>query len=279
MKGGYSVQPMSGYNAHMTQNTENNMETDRGKKLVDKELIIENVRDRYGELARGAADCCGDRDGFAPGSVVYDSDQIKDLPEEALIASAGCGNPNAIGELKQGETVVDLGSGGGIDCFIAANMVGETGRVIGVDMTPDMINLANENKVRVGAGNVEFRLAQIDKTGIGTDSVDVIISNCVIVLAPDKDAVFRESVRILRRGGRMHISDLMLTDELPGYVSSDIDNWTHCLAGAELINVYINRMRESGFSKVEITSNVPYRGGSEEDWVSSIRSVNLLATN
>ena len=246
--------------------------------MVDKELIIENVRARYGELARGAADCCGDRDGFASCSVVYDSNQIKDLPEEALTASAGCGNPNAIGELKEGETVVDFGSGGGIDCFIAANMVGETGRVIGVDMTPDMINLANENKVKMGAENVEFRLAQIDKTGIDTDSVDVIISNCVIVLAPDKDAVFRESVRILKKGGRMHISDVMLTSELPGHVSSDMDNWTHCLAGAELTDVYIGRMRESGFSRVEVVSDVPYRWESEENWVASVRSVNLLAT-
>ena len=245
--------------------------------MVDKELIIENVRARYGELARGAADCCGDRDGFASCSVVYDSNQIKDLPEEALTASAGCGNPNAIGELKQGETVVDFGSGGGIDCFIAANMVGETGRVIGVDMTPDMINLANENKVKMGAENVEFRLAQIDKTGIDTDSVDVIISNCVIVLAPDKDAVFRESVRILKKGGRMHISDVMLTSELPDHVSSDMDNWTHCLAGAELKDVYIGRMRESGFSGVEVVSDVPYRWESEENWVDSVRSVNLLA--
>ena len=157
-------------------------------------------------------------------------------------------------------------------------MVGETGRVIGVDMTPDMINLANENKVKMGAENVEFRLAQIDKTGIDTDSVDVIISNCVIVLAPDKDAVFRESVRILKKGGRMHISDVMLTSELPDHVSSDMDNWTHCLAGAELTDVYIGRMRESGFSIVEVVSDVPYRWESEENWVASVRSVNLLAT-
>ena len=247
--------------------------------MVDKELIIENVRARYGELARGAADCCGDRDGFASCSVVYDSNQIKDLPEEALTASAGCGNPNAIGELKQGETVVDFGSGGGIDCFIAANMVGETGRVIGVDMTPDMINLANENKVKMGAENVEFRLAQIDKTGIDTDSVDVIISNCVIVLAPDKDNVFKEAVRILKSGGRIHISDLMLTNELPDTVTADIDNWTACIAGAELADVYINRMRNAGFSKVEVVSDVPYRSESEtnEDWVASLRSINILA--
>jgi ubiquinone/menaquinone biosynthesis C-methylase UbiE len=145
-------------------------------------------------------------------------------------------------------------------------------------MTPDMINLANENKVKMGAENVEFRLAQIDKTGIDTDSVDVIISNCVIVLAPDKDAVFRESVRILKKGGRMHISDVMLTSELPDHVSSDMDNWTHCLAGAELTDVYIGRMRESGFSRVEVVSDVPYRWESEENWVASVRSVNLLAT-
>lgn len=247
--------------------------------MDNKKRIIENVRTSYGELARDVASCCGERGGFASDSKVYDPKHIGKLPKEALAASAGCGNPNAIGELGQGETVVDFGSGGGIDCFLASNMVGENGHVIGVDMTPDMIDLANKNKSKMGAKNVEFRLALIDDTGIKSNSVDVIISNCVIVLAPDKDNVFKEAVRILKSGGRMHISDLMLTNELPETVTADIDNWTHCIAGAELTDVYINRMRNAGFSKVEVVSDVPYRSGSEtdEDWVASLRSMNILA--
>ncbi|MEC8890322.1 MAG: arsenite methyltransferase [Chloroflexota bacterium] len=245
--------------------------------MIDKEIIIEKVRDEYSELAKGASECCGVREGFASRSSTYSTDQIQGLPQEAIAASAGCGNPNAIGELRQGETVVDFGSGGGIDCFVASQIVGKEGQVIGVDMTQEMYDLANNNKAKVGVKNVEFRLAQIDKTGIESNSVDVIISNCVIVLAPDKDAVFREAVRILRSGGRMHISDVMLRRVLPANVVADMDNWTHCVAGAELLDNYINMMANAGFSNVEIISDKPFKAEVDEDWMNSVRSVNILA--
>ena len=222
--------------------------------MLDKEIIIEKVKDEYSELAKGASECCGVREGFA-----------------------GCGNPNAIGELRHGETGVEFGSGGGIDCFVASQIVGKEGQVIGVDMTQEMYDLANDNKAKIGAENVEFRLAQIDETGIESNSVDVIISNCVIVLAPDKDAVFREAVRILRSGGRMHISDIMLRSILPTNVVADMDNWTQCIAGAELLDNYINMMVDAGFSSVEIVSDKPFKAEGDEGWTDSVRSINILA--
>ncbi len=185
--------------------------------------------------------------------------------------------PNAIGELRQGETVVDFGSGGGIDCFVASKIVGRKRHVIGIDMTQEMYDLANNNKAKAGAENVEFRLNRIDETGIGSNSVDVIISNCVIVLAPDKDAVFREAVRILRSGGRMHISDVMLRRVLPTNVVAEMDNWTHCVACAELFDNYINMMVNAGFSDVEIVSDKPFKAEVDEDWMNSVRSINILA--
>ena len=245
--------------------------------MIDKEIIIEKVKDEYSELAKGASECCGAREGFASRSSTYDTGQIQGLPQEAIAASAGCGNPNAIGELRHGETVVDFGSGGGIDCFVASQIVGKEGQVIGVDMTQEMYDLANDNKAKIGAENVEFRLAQIDETGIESNSVDVIISNCVIVLAPDKDAVFREAVRILRSGGRMHISDVMLRSILPTNVVADMDNWTQCIAGAELLDNYINMMVDAGFSSVEIVSDKPFKAEGDEGRVDSVRSINILA--
>ncbi|MCL0054688.1 methyltransferase domain-containing protein [Dehalococcoidia bacterium] len=245
--------------------------------MIDKEIIIEKVKDEYSELAKGASECCGVREGFASRSSTYDTGQIQGLPQEAIAASAGCGNPNAIGELRRGETVVDFGSGGEIDCFVASQIVGKEGQVIGVDMTQKMYDLANDNKATVGAENVEFRLAQIDETGIESNSVDVIISNCVIVLAPDKDAVFREAVRILRSGGRMHISDVMLRSILPTTVVTDMDNWTQCIAGAELLDNYINMMVDAGFSSVEIVSDKPFKAEGDEGWTDSVRSINILA--
>lgn len=245
--------------------------------MIDKEIIIEKLKYEYSELAKGASECCGVKEGFASRSSTYDTGQIQGLPQEAIAASAGCGNPNAIGELRHGETVVDFGSGGGIDCFVASQIVGKEGQVIGVDMTEKMYDLANDNKTKVGAENVEFRLAQIDETGIESNSVDVIISNCVIVLAPDKDAVFREAVRILRSGGRMHISDVMLKSILPTNVVADMDNWTQCIAGAELLDNYINMMVDTGFSSVEIVSDKPFKDEGDEGWMDSVRSINILA--
>ena len=242
--------------------------------------VKELVRERYGKFAQNAtsccdtADCCGDGEA-ATKNPLYELDQLEGLPDEALLASAGCGNPTAIGDLNAGETVVDFGSGGGIDCFIAARAVGEQGRVIGIDMTPDMISLARKNASNLGVPNVEFHLAEMENTPLEGDSVDVIISNCVINLAPDKDAVFREAYRILKPGGRMFISDMVLTAPLPVHATEDAENWVSCLSGAEPQDIYMGRMADAGLADIEIMDSKPWQG--EEEWASRVHSANIKA--
>ena len=232
------------------------------------------VRERYAEVAKAAGGCCADDICGTP-TQLYDYDQIEGLPEEALLASAGCGNPTAIEDLRPGDTVVDFGSGGGIDCFIAARAVGEQGRVIGVDMTPDMVDLARRNAKSLGMNNVEFHLTEMESTPIAADSADVIISNCVINLAPDKDAVFREAYRILKPGGRVFISDMLLTAPLPDHAAADTRNWVACLSGAEPQEIYLGRMRSAGFERMEIMDDKPWQG--EEEWASRVHSMNIKA--
>ena len=185
--------------------------------------IKEIVRTGYGKVATEAARCC-ETTCCADGSELYDLAEIKGLPGEAVAASAGCGNPTALASLKPGETVVDLGSGGGIDCFLAARAVGPEGRVFGLDMTPEMVDLARSNARKLDLRNVEFHLTEMEDSPIPDGSADAIISNCVINLAPDKDAVFKEAYRILKPGGRMFVSDMLLTDELPAEAMSDSAN-------------------------------------------------------
>lgn len=232
------------------------------------------VRERYAEVAKAAGGCCAD-DVCGTPTALYDNGQIDGLPTEALMASAGCGNPTAIDDLKPGDTVVDFGSGGGIDCFIAAKAVGEQGRVIGVDMTPDMVDLARRNAANLAMNNVTFHLTEMESTPIAADSVDVIISNCVINLAPDKDAVFREAYRILKPGGRMFISDMLLTAPLPDYAVADMRNWVACLSGTEPRDVYLGRMRQAGFERMEIVDDKPWQG--EQEWASRVHSMNIKA--
>ena len=248
---------------------------------LDDLQIKEVVRERYGELARNSADsccstdCCSDDELNVDDIVtLYASDQTEGLPTEALAASAGCGNPHAIGTLQPGETVVDFGSGGGIDCFIAAKAVGEQGRVVGIDMTEDMINLARSNARQLGLGNVEFHLSEMENTPLEGDTVDAIISNCVINLAPDKDLVFAEAFRILRPGGRLMVSDLVKIEEIPQEEAEDTANWVSCLAGTEMKEVYLGRMESAGFTDVQVVSSAPWR---EEGWQSSIHSMNISA--
>ena len=250
---------------------------------LDNITIKEVVRNRYAELARQSAadgsccatDCCGgeasDLDAVRP---LYDSSATDGLPAEALAASAGCGNPHAIGTLQPGETVVDFGSGGGIDCFIAAKAVGETGRVIGIDMTEDMIELARSNARTLGVNHVEFHLSEMENTPLEGGTVDAIISNCVINLAPDKDLVFREAFRILKPGGRLMVSDLVKVEEIPQEEAEDTANWVSCLAGTEMKDVYIGRMRHAGFEHVEVVSDTLWK---DDGWQSNIHSMNILA--
>ncbi|MCC7089328.1 MAG: arsenite methyltransferase [Dehalococcoidia bacterium] len=191
---------------------------------------------------------------------LYADADTTDLPSTVTDVAFGCGNPTAIAALEPGQVVLDLGSGGGIDCFLAAKMVGDSGKVFGVDMTPEMIALARKNAARVGATNVEFRLGEIERLPIDESSVDVIISNCVINLSPDKDQVFREAFRVLKPGGRLQVSDIVWTQPVPEEVKGDMEKWAGCIAGALLEGDYLAKIRAAGFE--DVTSQAAeYPGG------------------
>ncbi len=203
-------------------------------------------------------------------AALYRETAIDDLPSTVTDVAFGCGNPTAIAALRPGQVVLDLGSGGGIDCFLAAKMVGETGKVYGVDMTPEMLELAERNRAKVGATNVEFRRGEIEQLPIDSDSIDVIISNCVINLSPDKDAVFREAFRVLRPGGRMQVSDIVWTKPVPPELKGDMESWAGCVAGALLESEYLDKIRAAGFA--DVTSDaVDYPDGK------GIASANVVA--
>jgi len=187
---------------------------------------------------------------------LYPEGELTNLPESVTGASLGCGNPTAIASLKLGDVVLDLGSGGGIDCFLAARQVGPTGKVIGLDMTPEMVKLARRNARKVGATNVDFRYGEMEEMPLPDDSVDAIISNCVINLSPDKGAVFAEVFRVLRPGGRMSVSDIVTNGELPKAVGGSVMAWAGCVAGALDEQVYLDKMRAAGLTDVEVTQRV-----------------------
>ncbi len=192
---------------------------------------------------------------------LYSPEELAGLPESVTGAVAGCGNPTAIAALQPGEVVLDLGSGGGIDCFLAAKKVGSEGRVIGLDMTPEMIKLARRNAKKMGVTNVEFRYGEMEEIPLPDASVDVIVSNCVINLSPDKDAVFGEAYRVLRPGGRMSVSDIVVDGDLPAEIRSRLDAWAGCIAGALEESVYLDKIRAAGFEDVEIVSRVTSGSG------------------
>lgn len=228
----------------------------------DAEEIKKAVRDRYGAHATSGTSCCGSGSsccGPAPtlrdisSGLGYDVNELEEIPEGADLG-LGCGNPLALLELQPGETVLDLGSGAGIDCFLAAKRVGPTGRVIGVDMTHEMLERARRNAAESGLSNVEFRLGEIEHLPVADGEVDVIISNCVVNLVPDKSAVFRDAFRVLKPGGRLSISDMVLLGEIPVAVRDSIDAYTACLSGAILRDDYLQLIRDAGFVDVEITS-------------------------
>ncbi len=253
---------------------------------TDLKNIKEKVKERYGALAnrytkpgeaipleiydsrpQTAADCCGPTDCCSPtgatqettlAETLYHDADVADLPDSVTGISLGCGDPTAIASLKAGETVLDLGSGGGIDCFLAAKAVGPGGYVIGVDMTDNMLALANENKAKMGLANVEFRKGEIEDLPVRSNSVDVIISNCVINLSPDKDAVFQEAFRVLKPGGRLSVSDIVTQGEFPAQLKANINAWTGCIAGALDQEVYMKKMRRAGFVEVEAESRASY---------------------
>lgn len=215
------------------------------------------VKQRYGNIASGGESCCGDGCCDVP---LYDSALISDLPVDVTGLSLGCGDPVSIASLKSGEIVLDLGSGGGIDCFLAARQVGESGYVIGVDMTPEMLMKANTNKVKMGVNNVEFRRGQIEALPVQDNSIDVIMSNCVINLSPDKPAVFREALRALKPGGRISISDIVTEGEFSDALRADATKWAECVTGAIDAGIYTGMMREAGFTNIQIVDKTDAEG-------------------
>jgi SAM-dependent methyltransferase len=216
-----------------------------------------------GQSSRAAVGCCGVSDGEAVLSQIgYTAEQAAALPEGANLG-LGCGNPLAYAGLKHGEVVLDLGSGAGIDCFLAAREVGPTGRAIGVDMTASMVEKARANAAKTGVANVEFRLGEIEHLPVADSSVDVIISNCVVNLSPEKAQVFRDALRVLKPGGRMLISDLVLTRPLTPEMRNSVDLYVGCVAGASLKDEYLGLMREAGFADVEVVAETGYSVGQE----------------
>ena len=222
--------------------------------------IKKTVRERYAGKVKQENSCCAPEVSCCGSSSVadevgknigYSDDELNTVPEGANLG-LGCGNPTALAALKEGETVLDLGSGAGFDCFLAANKVGKTGKVIGVDMTPEMLDKARENAQKGDYDNVEFRLGEIENIPAPDNSVDVIISNCVINLSPDKPRVFRDAFRVLKPGGRLMVSDIVLLQDLPDFVRESIDAYIGCVAGAMLKEEYLGAIEEAGFGNVEV---------------------------
>lgn len=247
------------------------------------ELIRESVRERYGDIARqGEAGCCGSSSDCGDTELIdlisiqnqqssqmgYSNEELASAPEGANMG-LGCGNPQAIAALKQGETVLDLGSGAGFDSFLAARQVGERGLVIGVDMTPDMISKARENARKASYDNVQFRLGEIEHLPVADGSVDVIISNCVINLSTDKPAVFRESYRVLKPGGRLAISDVVATAQLPEEIKNDLKLYSACVSGASTISDLESILADTGFIEIKIEPKDESREFIRE-WASEI---------
>lgn len=235
--------------------------------MFDETEIKEAVRDRYAGHAQNAtsccsssvkptseASCCGAGAPSISEQLGYDPADLAGIPEGADLG-LGCGNPLAMLELKEGETVVDLGSGGGIDCFLAAKRVGPTGHVIGVDMTPEMLARARRNAAQGGFDNVEFRLGEIEHLPVEDGSVDAIISNCVVNLVPDKRQVFADAFRVLRSGGRMSLSDIVTLGEIPLRIRESAEAYVSCLSGAILREDYVALMSEVGFTDIEVTES------------------------
>ena len=217
------------------------------------------VRDRYKQLAQRDSSCCGQPEGTKCAcKAIYPSKEIISLPSEVIAVSAGCGNPTAIAELRQGMVVVDFGSGGGIDVFLASKQVGPKGKVYGIDATPEMVTRARRTAEENGFDNVEFRLGEIEHVPLESNVADVLISNCVINLSPDKRQVFREAFRILKPGGRLAVSDMVLLRDLPREIRKDLIAWSSCLSGALPEEDYIGAIKSAGFERIEVVKKVEF---------------------
>jgi arsenite methyltransferase len=234
---------------------------------MDKEKIKEHVKKRYGEIAKAecsscssgccSSSCCSSPPKYVAWKIGYSPDDIESVPDDSVLG-LGCGNPVALASLKEGETVLDLGSGGGIDVFLAAKKVGSNGKVIGVDMTEEMVASAEASALKHGYKNVEFRLGEIENLPVEDETVDVIISNCVINLAPDKLKVFQEAYRVLKPSGRLMVSDLVTEGKLPEEIRKSYAAWAGCIAGALEKSDYLDKIAGAGFTNVKVVSQKPY---------------------
>ena len=239
---------------------------------MKEEKIKQVVREGYARVAKQnssccspASSCCGSTDlvqGISQ-KIGYTEEEIKAVPDGANLG-LGCGNPVALASLREGETVLDLGAGAGFDCFLAAGKVGLNGRVIGVDMTPEMIEKARENVKKGDYGNVEFRLGEIENLPVADNSVDVVISNCVINLAPDKERVFKEAFRVLKPGGRLMVSDIVVLKELPDFIKNSIDAYISCVSGAIRRDEYIGAIKAAGFQETRVIDETPDNWASDD---------------
>ena len=233
---------------------------------MEKEEIGKAVRERYGNIAKQGSSCCGPAKSCCGSTdlvqdisknIGYSQEELNAVPEGANLG-LGCGNPVALASLKEGEVVLDLGSGAGFDCFLAANQVGKTGKVIGVDMTAEMLERARENARKGNFDNVEFRLGEIENLPVGDNQVDIIISNCVINLSPNKKRVFKEAFRVLRPGGRLMVSDIVLLKELPEEIKNSVAAYISCIAGATTKKEYLKEIQEAGFKETKVQGEAAF---------------------
>lgn len=240
---------------------------------MKEDKIKKTVREGYAKIAlqessccTPANSCCGSTDMAENMSkkIGYSEDELKSAPEGANLG-LGCGNPVALASLKEGETVLDLGAGAGFDCFLAANRVGKQGKVIGIDMTPEMVEKARENAKKNKYENIEFKLGDIENLPVDDNSVDIIISNCVINLSPDKRKVFKEAFRVLKPGGRMMISDIVLLKELPEFIKNSVESYIGCVSGAIMKDEYLEAINEAGFQDVKILGETSFPSESIEN--------------
>jgi arsenite methyltransferase len=244
---------------------------------VSETNIKETVKEKYGQAAlrvtSGGSSCCGasSSSGCADPitSNLYDANQTEQIPQEAVLASLGCGNPTALANLNPGEVVLDLGSGGGIDVLLSARRVGPTGKAYGLDMTDEMLALANENKKKAGAQNVEFLRGEIEHIPLPDNTVDVIISNCVINLSADKDAVLREAFRVLKPGGRLAVSDVVTRGEILPEIRKSVLLWVGCVAGALDEAEYRKKLNSAGFQQVDVEPTRIYRAADAREFLAT----------
>ncbi len=260
----------------------------------DRETLVGKVRERYGEIAKTSSSCCGPSscggDGTLSISLGYDAGALGSVPEEANLG-LGCGVPIDFLDLQTGETVLDLGSGPGLDAFLAAQRVGGTGHVIGVDMTPEMLERARMNATKIGVSHVEFREGRLESLPVEDGTVDAVTSNCVINLVPDKEVVFREIARVLKPGGRLVISDIILDGRLPEAIERDIYAYVGCVSGAMERKAYFDKVEAAGLGSIEVLEDLDYgksiveqadrlfegSAAKPEDVIGKVRSVTFRA--